>query len=209
MMEVKTDQQDTSNVFINDLEMYLRLFCEELGIEDATDLSQSKWTAFLMYSYNHLFKGHDVFKQAHADYKCIDLDIAYNICTVYVGMCYKYDKIISINGFTKLTGIDEQTINNWKNGKHRADEPQARAIWEMLNLEYERSLENTLISSKRNPIGIIAILNKRFGWKEDGNLAQPSEKVAISFNDLPTLAKNADNITEKPTNIIHDLPILK
>ena len=55
--------QGTENaieVFENDIQMYLTMFCEENGIEDMKKESQSVWNAALMYIKRHVFNNNSV-----------------------------------------------------------------------------------------------------------------------------------------------------
>ena len=42
-----------------------------------------------------------------------NLDLIDCICDIYITLCYEYDKEVSISGFSKLTGIDTDTVNSW------------------------------------------------------------------------------------------------
>ena len=42
-------EEAAGDVFENDIEMYLKIFCEENNIEDMTTEPQSRWNACLMY----------------------------------------------------------------------------------------------------------------------------------------------------------------
>lgn len=48
---------DVLDVYENDFDMYLHLFCEENNIDDLKKESQSIWNACLYYIYSHVFKG--------------------------------------------------------------------------------------------------------------------------------------------------------
>ena len=61
-MEKVEAAEDTQEVFENDIELYLRIFCEENKIEDMTTQPQSVWNSALYYIYKHLFKGTDKLK---------------------------------------------------------------------------------------------------------------------------------------------------
>ena len=56
------EAEDTQEVFENDIELYLRIFCEENKIEDMTTQPQSVWNSALYYIYQHVFKGTDKLK---------------------------------------------------------------------------------------------------------------------------------------------------
>jgi len=56
-MEKVEAAEDTPEVFENDIELYLRIFCEENKIEDMTTQPQSIWNSALYYIYKNVFKG--------------------------------------------------------------------------------------------------------------------------------------------------------
>ena len=56
-MEKVEAAEDTQEVFENDIELYLRIFCEENKIEDMTTQPQSVWNSALYYIYKNVFKG--------------------------------------------------------------------------------------------------------------------------------------------------------
>ena len=54
-MEKVQDQEQTIEVFENDIQLYLTMFCEENGIEDMKRESQSVWNGALRYIRRHVF----------------------------------------------------------------------------------------------------------------------------------------------------------
>ena len=114
-----------------------------------------------------------------------------------------YSKEISIIGFSNLTGIDPDTFYNWGNKECMVNE-KAFEIYKKLKRTHEESLGNMLASGK-NPVGILGILNHRFGW----NTANTIEvKPAISKQTPQEIAKqygvNVEQIAQKEIEI--DLP---
>ena len=58
-MEKVQEQEQTIEVFENDIQMYLTMFCEENGIEDMTKEPQSRWNSCLRYIYKYVFKSNN------------------------------------------------------------------------------------------------------------------------------------------------------
>ena len=87
---------------------------------------------------------------------------------MYIDLCYEYDKEISILGFSKLTGINQDTFYDWGNQSSRPSSLGCD-IYKKLRQEREESLSNMLISGKRNPVGLLGALNRHYGW----NMGQP------------------------------------
>ena len=51
MQRIETDQGELIDVFENDLDKYLHLFCSENDIDDMKKESQSVWNSCLRYIY--------------------------------------------------------------------------------------------------------------------------------------------------------------
>ena len=203
-MERITEQGQTVEVFENDIQLYLSVFCDENGIEDIKDESQSVWNSALRYIYKHVFKDTGVLKQ----HKCIDnpnnnIQSTYNaynyetvlqVLDIYIyDMCMKYNKEVSVIGFTTLTGIPEQLIYNWGNESTKLS-VSSFEIYKRLTQMREESLSNKLATGKQNPVGVIAILNRQFGWASPYTSDSNRQKRALTDAELPRLgdARNAE-----------------
>ena len=124
-MERVNNTDDILEVFENDIDMYLNLFKEEQGIEDLRMVPQSVWNACLMYIQRHVFNNKDLLKQnsniynsngiMDSNYNMYNYDLVNDILDYYIYMCNLYNKEVSIIGFSKLTNIDDETINLWGN----------------------------------------------------------------------------------------------
>lgn len=164
---VKTEEG--IEVFENDIYLYLQEYIDTHDIEDMHKEPQSRWNAALLYINKNYFKLHpDVLKVEGNINNTYDLDIINNICDMYIDLCYEYDKEISILGFSKLTGINQDTFYDWGNGSSRPSSIGCE-IYKKLSREREESLSNMLISGKRNPVGLLGALNRHYGW----NMGQP------------------------------------
>lgn len=58
----KVENTETSQVYENDMELYLSQFCKDQKIEDIRQESQSVWNAALMYIKRHAFNEPDCLK---------------------------------------------------------------------------------------------------------------------------------------------------
>jgi hypothetical protein len=56
------EQAETFEVYANDIELYIKIFCEDQGIEDLRKESQSVWNACLMYVQRHVFPDRQALK---------------------------------------------------------------------------------------------------------------------------------------------------
>lgn len=119
-MEKVQEVEQSVEVFENDIDLYLKLFCEEQNIDDIKAESQSVWNAALMYVKRHVFSTSDILKTHNniinnnsimdSTYNAYNYDLVNSICDYYIYICCVYDKEISITGFSYLTGIDTQNI---------------------------------------------------------------------------------------------------
>lgn len=210
-MDKVQEQEQTAEVFENDIALYLKMFCEEQGIEDMRQASQSVWNAALMYIKRHVFNVPGILKMSKplegyinnnynnqysninlSNCNAYDIDKVNNICDYYIYICNMYDKGVTIAGFSKLTGISETVIYEWGR-EERELSTSGSLIYKKLSTEYENSLESKLWSNK-NPVAHMAIANKRFGWNLPGVSKEQTSKRALSAAELPRLdSKLSDN----------------
>lgn len=186
---------DQIEIYENDLLFYLNEFCEVNKIEDIKKESQSVWNSALYYIQKKLFdsnffKSKDnyntnnkVFKESN--YNSYDFELVMYVLDIYIyDMCMKYDKEVSILGFSSLTGIPDSTIYDW--GKNTLSST-ASEILEKLRKYQEESLSNKLVTGAKNPVGVIAILNRRYGWASPYTSDSRQQARALSANELPQL----------------------
>lgn len=197
-------------VYANDIDLYLRQFCAEQGIDDMTTASQSTWSACMMYIRYHVFpnkqmlkmptnKGLQGYTNNSSDNPSLqnlnksscgayDLQKLNDIADYYIYMCNLYNKGITISNFCKLTGVSEDAIKRWQNRDFSSDfNRSALTLWQKLTNAYEESIENKLWANK-NPVAHLAIANRRFGWNLPGvSRDKPDQPQPLSAADLPQL----------------------
>lgn len=202
-MERLEDEPLTGEVFANEIEYYLQEFCEQRKppIEDMTTAPQGVWNAALLYIQHHLFKGTNKLKLNNhlSGYKnnnnsdvtsnlnksncnAYNISLVNEICDYYIYMCYQYGKEVSILGFNKLTGIDDNTIYAWRDEKNILSDSGAD-IYKKLSQEREESLSAKLVDSKQ-AVAQIAILNKHYGWNLPGVSKEREAKKALTAADI-------------------------
>lgn len=198
-MERVNSIDDILEVFENDIDMYLNLFKEEQGIEDLRTVQQSVWNACLMYIQRHVFNNKDLLKQnsniynsnsiMDSNYNMYNYDLVNDILDYYIYMCNLYNKEVSIIGFSKLTNIDDETINLWGNDNNKLS-TKSFGIYKKLCQMREESLSNKLVDGKQNPVGTIAVLNRQFGWASPYTSDANRNKASLTAAELPKLSDN-------------------
>ena len=198
-MEKLEEMDQKVEVFENDIHLYLSMFCEEQGIEDMRTASQSVWNAALMYIKRHVFNTTDILKSHNniinnnsimgSNYNAYNYDLVNNVCDYYIYLCAVYDKEISLNGFSYLTGIDRETIRTWGNDRTKLSH-KSLEIFKKLYDGREESLSAKLATANKNPVGILAILNRHYAWNLPGVSKEQTSKRTLSASELPRLDVN-------------------
>lgn len=205
-MEKIQETQESEEIFENDIDMYFKDFCEREEIEDMRLYPQSIFYAALIYIYNHVFKGtnrlklkgklqgynNNYYNNQYSNINnsnCNSYNYEYlnYIADYYIYICYRYNKICTISGYCKLTGLNESFVYDWANEKRASKlSTSAYDLWEKLSKDYESSGEARLWSGK-NPVGQLAVMNRRFGWNLPGVSRESSVKAIKTAADLPQL----------------------
>lgn len=202
------EQAGTFEVYANDIELYINLFCEDQGIEDLRKESQSVWNACLMYVQRHVFPDRQALKATENSPEYVNnimpstcgaynYDLLDTICNAYIYYCYMYDKEVSIQGFSKLLGIPKTVIDLW--GTDLRLSKKSINIYKKLIAEREESLSAKLASGKSNPVGILSILNHWYSWNLPGVTREQSTRTALTAAELPRLD------SQKATEALPDL----
>lgn len=209
-MERMTDTPATIEIFENDIDLYLQEFAERDGIEDYKQVGQSVWNAALRYIYSHVFKPNPAILKSHVNINiqgnsipstcnAYNYDLLNDICDYYIyNMCMRYSKEVSIIGFSTLVGIDDTNIYNWGNESNKLS-TSAFYIYKKLSQMREESLSNKLADGKQNPVGVIAILNRQYGWASPYTADSNRQKRTLTDSELPKLSENGTQFIEQKT----------
>ena len=200
-MEKVIDEPLTIEVYENDIMMFLQMFQEENQIDDLKKESQAVWNSCLRYIYKNVFKNKDFLKQKNNTYtsdsiipstfNSYNYDIVLQVLDIYIyDLCMRYDKEVSIIGFSSLTGIDESVIYDWGNGERGTLSSLSAEIYKKLHKFREESLSNKLATGKQNPVGVIAMLNRHYGWASPYTSDSNRQKNSLSAAELPKLGQN-------------------
>lgn len=189
--------QATTEVFDNELAAHLQMFCEDNQIDDIRKESQAVWNSALYYIYKHVFKDTDKLKSRNlytvgntkiqSNYNAYNYNVILDILEYYIHeMCFKYDKEVSIIGFSILTGIDESMIYDWGHGSTKLSTESAK-IYKKLHEMRQESLSNKLVSGRGNPVGLLGVLNRHYGWNMGQPRGQDTSNRALTAAELPRL----------------------
>ena len=202
MEKVKADNI-LIEVFENDIDLYLQQFKEEQNIEDLRTVPQSVWNGALMYVNRHLFKNNNHLLKnkdniyntniannnipMYTNYNMYNYNIINQLLDYYIYICSINNKEISIMGFSKLTGIDTDTINTWGNNENKLSS-SCSVIYKKLCQMREESLSNKLADGRQNPVGVIAMLNRHYGWASPYTSDSNKNRQSIGADGLRELA---------------------
>jgi hypothetical protein len=195
---VKEGQNEPIEVFENDIDMHIKLFCNEQNIKDLRAMPQSVWNGCLMFVRKNVFpKGSNRLKDNNiysidnnnirSNFNRYNYSLVNDVLDIYIYYCTVYDKEISIIGFSNLTGIDTELIHVWKE-----DAPGSPSfdVYKKLCTLREESLSNKLATGNKNPVGILAILNRHYAWNLPGvSRESDGQKRALSVEQLPKLGQ--------------------
>ena len=206
------NQQDIE-IYDNEIMAQLGIFCEENGIEDMKKESQAVWNSALYFIYKNVFKG-GVLKSTvnynlnsnkiPSNCNSYDYDKCMDVLNIYIyDLCMRYDKEVSVIGYTTLTGIPDSVIYNWRDGNKLSS--AASGIYKKLAKYREESLSDKLVTGSKNPVGVIAVLNRQFGWASPYTADSNRQKQALTVDQLPQLGgANSQNIKALTSNNMVD-----
>ncbi|MBS6466677.1 MAG: hypothetical protein KH381_08075 [Clostridium sp.] len=191
--EKEADQINDQLTYSSDIEMYIDMFCEECNppIQDMTKESQGRWNAALMYAYKHMFSNNQLRSKdiinipniPKSNYNLYNYDKLEDILYIYYYLCNKYDKECSAMGFSLLTGVDSQTLLNWRDSAGKLS-ARGFGISQKLQQYREESLSNKLTSGKGNPVGVLAILNRWYSWNLPGVSREHVTRPTLTAADI-------------------------
>lgn len=205
-MERVQDTDQTVEVFESDIDLYLKLFCEEQNIENLKAESQSVWNAALMYVKRHVFSTSDILKSSNniinnnsimdSNYNQYNYDLVDSVCDYYIYLCMRYDKEVSAIGFSLLTGIGRYTIATWRDGRNKLSTKSLDIAKKIYDYR-EESLSNKLVTGKQNPVGVLGVLNRHYAWNLPGVSKERTSERALTAAELPKLGEIKQIESEK------------
>ena len=109
-------------------------------------------------------------------------------------LCNSHCQEISQKGFLDMSGIDKQTLYNWKNDGLSSS---SFDLQEKIMEDNEQSLFALMKDRRNNPMKLLPKLNKVHGWNMPGIGARNEQKTALTAAELPKLTGNEDTKQQK------------
>mgnify|MGYP003298493818 CR=1 FL=1 len=217
-MEKVKGTDATIDIFENDIDLYLQDFADRDGIEDYRQVGQSIWNSALRHVYANVFKPNKSILKSHKNVDIPGNNIpsncnAYNyellndIVDYYIyNMCMRYNKEVSILGFSTLTGIDQEVIHSWNIDNNYGSGNKLSSlgykIYKKLSSMREESLSNKLADGKQNPVGVIAMLNRHYGWASPYTSDSNKNRQSLTAAELPKLSQNGIQLESGNTGLL-------
>ena len=105
-------------------------------------------------------------------------------------MCYMYNKSISIQSFSRLTGINQDTIFDWGKNINKLSSSGCE-IYKKLNIERENAWVAKL-ESMNHPTAIAILLNKQYGYNLPGVSKEQVARKDITAEEIRRLIPQND-----------------
>lgn len=164
------------DVFVDDIDKYIKLWMDERGITDLCKVSQNRWYNCCKFIYKNVFRVNpEYLKVNHNINNQYDKEKVLKVLEYYIDLCNDYEKIINITGFTFFTGIHRDTINDWSHDIEFSS--LGSDISQKLDIMREESLVGLQVSGKGNPMNYMPSLNKYCGFNMPGVREQGNNKT--------------------------------
>lgn len=179
-------------------------YCDVNSV-DESDIYPSIWNDIITELYIKLFRPcNRLLKTDSNMYNQYDIDkVLYIYNNIYKRLCNKHCQEISQKGFIDMSGIDKQTLYNWK-----APSSSSFDLQEKIMEDNEESLFSLMKDRRNNPMKILPKLNKVHGWSMPGARDRADTKQALTAADLPQLGKQLQDIAQiepKQQDIVIDV----
>lgn len=182
-------------IYDNDIDVAIDNACQELEIDDLRKEGQRRWKAVLQLVGKQLFSNKKILRSRElkinegnkipTNNNRYDYNILNNLCDYYIYISNKYNKFVSIEGFSYFTNIPMDSIINWRDNKNATDELSNLSYQIYEKITHSR-LENIKDNALDNPnvTGTIAVGN----WEYQLNMP------GVKTEQQPISAKNAEEI---------------
>ena len=165
------------------------------------DLKPTQWVYCLLQIADRIFKPRpELIRQYNVSGNTYDrgnllLDNIYNIYNIYYNLCYAYNKIINVNQFFKMLGLDNTYPYVWESNG-RLVSSNNLSLLKIIKADAEQSLASVMLGGKDNPVKYLALGNHYYGWNERRIEKDTRERRTLSLEELPKyeLEKKSDNL---------------
>ncbi len=197
-----------NTVNINGIDVYehkIYQLCDEYieRLKDPSDIkSRITFNGMLRYIYQNLFKPTQdmiIYNNRSSILDYSDINLLMDIYNIFIDICALYKKEYTKNRFITMTGISNDTLDNWKKGrKIPAVEGVPSSVWvafaEKIKENSEQALSDSMLDGN---LMAYAQLKCWYGWREEpqriemlnnGELQQSKEEIAAqypAFKNLP------------------------
>lgn len=204
MQDSSPDVLDLYDTWLDSIKYYIEEACIEYGIESPTKATQPQFNALLTYAGRRMFKGSQALLDKTKGYKPLedkynsgslvsrampihyDIDKLYILLKVYIYLCDMYDKAITLRGFGSIGNISFRTIWVWEDSSKRLSN-EYNLFTKAVKKLREESLSDILTTGKRQPIGIITVLNHEYNWASPTMARDTGQTRIATAEELPSL----------------------
>lgn len=157
--------------FQREVPLAFRTACENFGYSDPESMTQSNFNACLMFISDTVIQKYCLKKTvtdnvySNSEY---DIDILNGLLDIYISLCYRYSKMISVYGYCLLCNIQPNLLYLWENQIVKETTSSYLQLVKRLQASAEESKRSLLIEKGRNPVGVLALLNHDNGYNLPG-----------------------------------------
>ncbi len=179
MADIKAIDQSNCISIVKDI---ISRYCAVNDL-DEHDIPPQIWNDIIDEIYINVFKDNTILlKDIPSQYNQYNQDkVLYVYNYIYKRICNNHCQEVTLKGFIDMTGIDKQTIYNWKSSNDRFD------LHEKIMDDNEQSLEAMLHDKRINPMKVLPSLNKKHGWNLPGVSREKASDTVIPLSTLPQL----------------------
>lgn len=227
----KTEYDIQSIATVEDMPAVAKSIVEDYCIHneiDEKDIYPSIWNDIITELYVSLFRPcHNLLRITNTQYNEYDrIKVYYVYENIYKRLCNSHCQEITQKGFLDMTGIDKQTLYNWKNDnkyiynsctnsvEHNntnntsVDSNVYNQYGDVLSSsrfdlqqkimdDNEESLFSLMKDRRNNPMKYLPKLNKVHNWNMPGVSSRQTEKQSLTAAELPQLGQNNPVLIDK------------
>lgn len=180
MDDINVDQGSNQNAVIvsmfDDISDALTQYARHtMGADDPAKITDNQFCSVLIYlNHRYIRDTYDYYNKHNSGKEYKDYKTISDMLDIYINLCLRFDKYISIRGFSLFSGIDDMTITSWSDKK---SSPKLVEVYKKLIGYSEESLVNNLATGRKNPVGAMGILNNRFQWATSSSRQETVHKI--------------------------------